>query len=251
MSVWAWPIVLFAAILAPAALARRRVGLALGLAAYAAMAIAASAAGGAVARFLLPPIFLLIGYWATGPFYRSASPALEAWLMRFDDAMGVDRWRPTAPGWIKALAEIAYQGCYPFMIAAAIPASLASRDALAWHWTLVLSAELACYVTLPWLQARPPRAIRASHDGALRRFNTAFMDRFSVRATTIPSGHVAGPIAATLSAWMIAPEWGPWLLAGALMISAATVIGRYHYAIDAVLGLATGIIPPAIRAFWL
>ena len=49
---------------------------------------------------------------------------------------------------------------------------------------------------------------------------------------------------------MIAPEWAPWLMAGALAIAAATVIGRYHYAVDALLGLATGALPPAIRAFW-
>lgn len=76
------------------------------------------------------------------------------------------------------------------------------------------------------------------------------LDRLSVRATTIPSGHVAGPVAAALSIWMIAPAWGPWLMAGALAITAATVIGRYHYALDALLGLAVGAVPPGIRCFW-
>jgi hypothetical protein len=240
----------FGAILAVAALSRRRVVLALAFADYALLAAMMSTAEGPVARFILPPVFLVAGYWLTAPFYRSPSPRLEAWLMRYDDALGVDRWRPTAPGWIKAAAEVAYQGCYPFMLLAAVPPFLVSRDAFGWHWTLVLTAELACYVTLPWLQARPPREIRAAHDGALRRVNQAFMDRLSVRATTIPSGHVAGPIAATLSVLMVAPQWGPWLLACALMIAAATVIGRYHYAVDALLGLAAGILPPAIRAFW-
>ncbi|MEX2273535.1 MAG: phosphatase PAP2 family protein, partial [Vicinamibacterales bacterium] len=84
----------------------------------------------------------------------------------------------------------------------------------------------------------------------LRRFNESLLQNFSVRATTIPSGHVAGPLAAALSAWMIAPEYGPWLLAGAAVITAATVLGRYHYAIDAVLGALVGVLPPAIRAFW-
>lgn len=84
----------------------------------------------------------------------------------------------------------------------------------------------------------------------LRRFNEAMLQRLSVRATTIPSGHVAGPTAAALSPWMIAPEWGPWLFAGAMAITAATVIGRYHYAIGAVLGLIVGVLPPAIRGLW-
>jgi hypothetical protein len=164
--------------------------------------------------------------------------------------------------------EMAYAGCYPFMVVAAIPAYRHSPQAFAWHWTIVLSAELSCYVTLPWLQARPPREVRnssrlifpgppslnsekpAGKNFALRRFNESLLDKLSVHATTIPSGHVAGPIAAALSAWMIAPDYGPWLLAGALIITAATVIGRYHYAIDAVLGLIVGMVPPAIRALW-
>lgn len=171
--------------------------------------------------------------------------------MRWDDLLGADRFAARAPGWLCAISELAYIGCYPFMIAASVPAFVASADAFAWHWTIVLTAEFACYVTLPWLQARPPREIRTPIAGPLRAFNHAFMNRLSVRATTIPSGHVAGPIAASLSAWMVAPEWGPWLLAGALVITAATVIGRYHYAIDAVLGLAAGVVPPAIRAWWL
>ena len=251
MSVWAWPPIVFGVVLAGAALSHRRFLLALAFADYGVLAALMANIDNPVARFLLPPVFLVFGYWMTAPFYRSPSPRLEAWLMRYDDAIGVDRWRPAAPAWIKTAVELAYQGCYPFMIAAAIPAFLASSSAFDWHWTLVLAAELACYVMLPWLQARPPREIRKTHDGALRRFNQAFMDRMSVRATTIPSGHVAGPIAATLSVWMIAPAWGPWLLAGALLIAAATVIGRYHYAVDAVLGLAAGIIPPAVRACWL
>ena len=34
----------------------------------------------------------------------------------------------------------------------------------------------------------------------------------------------------------------PVLVAGALAIALATVIGRYHYAVDTILGLAVGIV---------
>ncbi|HEX6323271.1 MAG TPA: phosphatase PAP2 family protein [Vicinamibacterales bacterium] len=261
MAPWVWPVLVFAAVLVWAAAGRRMFAPAAGLLVYAAVAAALSTAGAAWLRFIAPLIVLVTGYWLTKPFYTSPSPRLEAWLMRYDERWRVERLAAALPRWVHALVEIAYIGAYPFMIVAAIPAFLISRDAFAWHWTLVLSAELACYVTLPWLQARPPRENRDRHhffetrkNGAcphfLRRVNEAMLHRLSVRATTIPSGHVAGPIAASLSVWMLAPEWAPWLMAGALAISAATVIGRYHYAIDALLGLAVGAAPPAIRCFW-
>lgn len=253
MSLWAWPAIVFAAVLLVPALARGRVALAALIAAFAVASAALATLDGAAARFIAPLIVLLAGYWLSGPFYTSPSPQLEAWLMRLDDAWRVDERVAASPSWVKALTDAVYMACYPFMVAAAIPAFLASREAFAWHWVLVLSAELACYVTLPWLQARPPHEIRTIgvRPRFLRRLNERALETLSVRATTIPSGHVAGPIAASLSVWMIAPEWAPWLMAGALAITAATVIGRYHYAVDALLGLATGAVPPAIRAFWL
>jgi hypothetical protein len=266
MSTWVWPVLAFSLVLLWPAAARRMFALAAGLVAYIFAALFFAAAESPAARFIGPLFVLVVGYWLTKPFYTSPSPRLEAWLLRYDDLWQIDRLAASAPRWLHGFVEAAYIGAYPFMVIAAIPAFAASGDAFAWHWTMVLAAELSCYVTLPWLQARPPRELRDAENGDrhhffetrkngacphfLRRFNEALLDRLSVRATTIPSGHVAGPIAAALSIWMMAPAWGPWLMAGALAITAATVIGRYHYAIDAALGLAVGAAPPAIRWFW-
>jgi len=250
MSTWVWPVLAFSLVLLWPAAARRMFALAAGLVAYSAAALFFATAESPAARFIGPLFALVAGYWITAPFYASPSARLERWLMRYDDLLGADRMAASAHGAVKVLVEIAYLACYPFMVIAAVPAFMASRSAFDWHWTLVLSAELACYVSLPWLQARPPREVRAVRGGRLRAFNEAFMHRMSVRATTIPSGHVAGPLAAALSAWAIAPGWGPWLFAGAMAITGATVIGRYHYAIDAVLGLIVGVLPQAIRGLW-
>lgn len=250
MAPWIWPVLAFAAVLVWAAVTRRMFALAAGFTSYGLVASFLASADSAAARFLGPLAVLLIGYWLTAPFYTSRSERLERWLMCGDDAIGADRIPRRLPVAARTLVDLIYLGCYPFMVAAAAPPFLASRAAFDAHWTMVLAAELACYVTLPWLQARPPREVRPVHGGRLRMFSETFMNRLSVRATTIPSGHVAGPTAAALSVWMIAPEWGPWLLAGAMAITAATVAGRYHYAIDAVLGLAVGILPPAIKAIW-
>jgi hypothetical protein len=252
MAPWVWPALVFAAVLSAAALQRRRPGLAVAFVLYSGATLLLSSITAARLRFAAPLIVLVAGYWLTAPFYVGHSLRLESWLTRYDDRWGIDALAARAPRSIHVLMEMAYAGCYAFMVVAAIPAYRHSPQAFAWHWTVVLSAELSCYVTLPWLQARPPRDLQSSFrkNSSLRGFNESLLNRLSVHATTIPSGHVAGPIAAALSAWMIAPDYGPWLLAGALIITAATVIGRYHYAIDAVLGLIVGMVPPAIRALW-
>jgi hypothetical protein len=265
MSVWVWPAVVFAGVLLVAAVRRGRFGLAAGFAAYAAISAWLAGATAAPVRFTAPLIALVGGYWLTAPFYTSPSPRLEAWLIRFDDRLDVDRLAAAMPRALGALLEASYAGCYAFMIASAIPAFLHSRQAFAWHWTMVLAAELACYVTLPWLQARPPwkigvgsqlffpeaEKIIETRPQLFRRLNEALLQKLSVQGTTIPSGHVAGPVAASLGVWMVAPQYAPWFLAGAALIAAATVAGRYHYAIDAVMGVAAGAIPPAIRWFWI
>jgi membrane-associated phospholipid phosphatase len=57
-----------------------------------------------------------------------------------------------------------------------------------------------------------------------------------VQANTIPSGHVAGAVAAGLAVISVSATAG-WVLLGlALMIAVSAVVGRYHYAVDCVLG---------------
>jgi membrane-associated phospholipid phosphatase len=89
------------------------------------------------------------------------------------------------------------------------------------------------------LEARPPaRAI----DGPLRRFNQAIAARGSIHANTIPSGHAAGAFACALAIGEALPIAGALFAALAVSIAAASVLGRYHYAADAVLGFAVAIV---------
>jgi membrane-associated phospholipid phosphatase len=58
----------------------------------------------------------------------------------------------------------------------------------------------------------------------------------SVRVNTFPSGHAAEALAAALLT-TAAPAPVPILmLLNALAVSAGAVLGRYHYAVDAVAG---------------
>jgi hypothetical protein len=130
--------------------------------------------------------------------------------------------------------------------AGAVIAALNGIEAVARYWAIVLGAELACYAPLPYFRSRPPRAVEApgvlaQRAPRLRRLNGAILDHTSVQVNTIPSGHVAGALAATLATFAVNEVAGLVLMAGAAMITAAAVLGRYHYVIDCALGVGVAV----------
>jgi membrane-associated phospholipid phosphatase len=76
-----------------------------------------------------------------------------------------------------------------------------------------------------------------SRVAAIRRVNLGLVNRASIQVNTVPSGHAAGALATALAVGSIMPLAGVVFLIAALSISIATVLGRYHYVVDTVLGL--------------
>ena len=100
----------------------------------------------------------------------------------------------------RSLLELAYLFCYPL-----VPLSFTivwfeggSMD-VERFWLAVLLSGYACYVTLPWLVSRPPRA-RQQHGarGGIRHLNAHVLARWSHQFNTFPSGHVAVAAAAAI-----------------------------------------------------
>ena len=89
---------------------------------------------------------------------------------------------------------------------------------------------------LTTLGRRAPRVLLA-----LRRVNRVVLDRASVRVNTFPSGHVATAVAAALTTGELLTGLLPLLLVVAGTIALATVVGRYHYTADTVIGVAIGV----------
>ena len=249
MSAWAIVAVVYGVVLTVAALTlpiRRRVLVTTACLAYALLAIGAGTVRTALLFNLVAPgVFLLTGYWLSGCFFRDPQRWLEVRLLRWDRAIfraiGLDRWLRTAPQWALEALEACYAAVYVVIGGGAIVAALAGSEAVSHFWLLVLTAELACYVWLPWLRSRPPRALEAPGAMAvraprLRRLNGAIVDRASVQANTLPSGHVAGATAAALGLLPVSAVLGAVLLVVALVIAAAATAGRYHYAVDCAAG---------------
>jgi membrane-associated phospholipid phosphatase len=209
-----------------------------------------------VARFALPwsarawlgHVYLVLGYWIPAAFApRVPNERFERWLARADRWCQARAWH--VPG-TTGLLELAYLLCYPLVPAAfAIVYAFGSLEDVASFWVAVLGAGYACYITLPWTAARPPRLVAIEPTvlpHAVARVNAAMLGRVSHQLVTFPSGHVAVSIAAAMSVCRVWPEAGAGLGAVAVLIAVAAVAGRYHYAVDVLLGLLVGALVPVV-----
>jgi membrane-associated phospholipid phosphatase len=199
----------------------------------------------------VPGGLLLAGYWMPRLVFGPVQPGLEAWLMRSDrwvfTRFAVAERLRQAPRLVLEGLEACYLSVYLVVGGGAIYAAFDGAAAVARYWNVVLAAELFCYVLLPWLRSRPPRALEPPSPFdepavVMRRVNLAVLGRASVQANTLPSGHVAGAMAAALALSGPHPLVGAALGVMAFLIAIAAVTGRYHYVVDvltaAVVGLA-------------
>lgn len=209
-----------------------------------------------VLAVIIPSAVLLAGYWLSGLLFVRPDLRVERWLQSVDDRVlrrsGVLACFHRAPRAVREFFELSY-----LLVYLAVPAGatmvVASGHAgyIDRFWTVVLLAEFACYGMLPWVQTRPPRALesgtgRTAHDTGVRRLNLRIVNQASIQVNTLPSGHAAGAFATALAVTSITPAAGVGFLLLALSISIATVVGRYHYVVDTVLGAFV-----ALAVWWM
>jgi membrane-associated phospholipid phosphatase len=205
-------------------------------------------AGASAARDWMPLANLVIGYWLPAQLVVRTNPRFERALLDLDaricgkDAM--TRYAAKAPRFLIEYFELTYLFCYPIVPAGLVCLLVAGmRDRADMYWTTVLLAGFACYGLLPWLPARAPRAVETgptADRSLVRRFNLAVLDQASVGLNTFPSGHAATSAAIALVLLASVPAAGAVFCVIALSIAVASVVGRYHYAADALSGVAVG-----------
>ena len=254
---WAWVAVGYASYLAIVAVAGRRFAGARPLALAAAglsWLIVALAASNIIQspglRVVLPLAVLVAGYWLSGRFFIKPMPEVESWLLQVDVALlertGIRQWYRRAPILVTEMFELAYLLVYLVAPAGALTLIAFGQAArLDHYWTTVLLAGFIAYGALPWIQTRPPRTVHADPGGPgrrlVRRVNHLVLSRGSIQVNTLPSGHAAVALAVGLAVVDVLPTAGALLIAFAAVIVAATVLGRYHYAVDSILGVLTAL----------
>jgi len=116
------------------------------------------------------------------------------------------------------------------------------------YWTLVLAADLGAFAPLSVFQTRPPWVLERPATlagGAVRRLASRMVQTATIRVNTFPSGHVAVSLAIALAVVGVMPWTGAVLLFLSATVSLACIVGRYHYVVDVVAGVALAL------AVWL
>jgi membrane-associated phospholipid phosphatase len=202
-----------------------------------------------VTRDWIPLILLLAFYQQAGQFITHADTEFEARLERLDHSLVFPalEWcgRHAAGAWILTSLELAYMSYYVALPLA--PATLyllgQGRD-IGRLWTTVMLASYGSLGLVPFVQMRPPRLLGektsvALPAGKVRAFNLWILRRGSIHANTFPSAHVAIATACALAMLELCPLWvGLGFMAIAIGIALGAVAGRYHYGVDAIVGVA-------------
>jgi membrane-associated phospholipid phosphatase len=211
-----------------------------------------------VARFALPwtarawlaHAYLVLGYWIPAAFVpASPNERFERWLAHTDRYL-TRAWPLSGTD---DVLELAYLLCYPLVPAAFVSVlTVGTMEDIERFWVSVLGAGYACYVTLPWTAARPPRLLNADPTRvprALAAVNAMVLGRVGHQLVTFPSGHVAVSVAAAFAVGRVRPEMGAAFGVVALLIAIAAVAGRYHFVVDVLLGLLVGAVIPGLVLF--
>ncbi|HTW65029.1 MAG TPA: phosphatase PAP2 family protein [Bryobacteraceae bacterium] len=116
---------------------------------------------------------------------------------------------------------------------------------------LYLLGTLLAYAMFPYFPSDPPRIAFAGTDLPniytwVRSVNLWLVGDYGIHSAVFPSAHVSSAFSAAWAFFAFLPErrrigWG--MLVYAVSVAVATVYGRYHYAADAVAGLAVSLVP--------
>jgi membrane-associated phospholipid phosphatase len=117
-------------------------------------------------------------------------------------------------------------------------------------WLAYLAGTLGAYSLLPYFPSEPPRIAFPGADLPqvstwLRQINLWILGGYGIHSSVFPSAHVSSAFSAAWALRATIPEraWIGWGFAlYAVCVTTATVYGRYHYAVDALAGLAVSLL---------
>ena len=204
-------------------------------------------------RNLLPLGGVLVAYTQMGWFAQPTTNfALEEAWVRWDRLI-LDDWGvseaievlgPVVPGTLEFLYLLTY-AVAPIGLLLLYSKGLLGR-ADRFLAIYVASAVLA-YALYPFFPSEPPRTVfpgdlSGPYETMFKQFNWWLLGGAGIHTSVFPSGHVSSAFGVGFGLLLAAPErklWGGAMTALAAGIAVATVYCRYHYAVDAVAGLAT------------
>ena len=119
-------------------------------------------------------------------------------------------------------------------------------DALHRAALAVSAAFFVCYLIFIFFPVAGPRYDFARiggdiGEGTLYRLVHGILESGSSKGTAFPSSHIAASLAAIIAAGREDPRWFRLLIAPQVALTVGTVYGRFHYGIDAVVGIVVAL----------
>jgi membrane-associated phospholipid phosphatase len=160
---------------------------------------------------------------------------------------------PIVPGFLELCYLLVYAVGPAVVVAAIVHRRRDGTDRL---WMAYLAGTLGAYALFPYFPSDPPRTVFLGADlphvvTALRRLNLYIVGGYGIHSSVFPSAHVSSAFSAAWGLLKTIPEkrWIGWSMAAyAVMVSIATVYGRYHYGVDALAGFTVSLLAiPAAR----
>ena len=152
---------------------------------------------------------------------------------------------------LPAFLELSYLLVYAVGgIVVAMAVMTRRRDGTDKLWIAYLAGTLGAYALFPYFPSDPPRTVFPTADlphviTALRRLNLFIVGGYGIHSSVFPSAHVSSAFSAAWGLLKTIPEkrWIGWSMAAyAVVVSIATIYGRYQYGVDALAGLAISLL---------
>jgi membrane-associated phospholipid phosphatase len=148
---------------------------------------------------------------------------------------------------IPSYLEICYVLVYAIALISALTLVLNHRrDQLNTFWFAFIAGTLASYALFPYFPSDPPRTVFAGSDlphimTIFRRFNLAILGEYGIHSSVFPSAHVSAAFACAWGLLITLPDrkrYAAIVAIFAFSVAIATIYGRYHFAVDALAGIA-------------
>jgi membrane-associated phospholipid phosphatase len=186
--------------------------------------------------------------WLIEGFGRSHADAMiQGWESALFPGQPAETWATRLPvRWLSEALHLAYASYYLLVyLPPAILYVRGRRDCFARTILALAMVYGVCFVTYVLLPVDGPRFLHgpaSAPEGPVRSFVLALLQTGSSRGTAFPSSHIAASVVASLSALACQPRVGAVVSVLTLGLAVATVYGGFHYLVDAIAGVAVGLV---------
>jgi membrane-associated phospholipid phosphatase len=190
-------------------------------------------------------VTMIFPYWANAFVIKA-----DLWLFGVHPTVWVQQWfRP----WRTELMYFFYTSYYFFKPLVAFPLYFRGRMQETFDYLFLVTFSYAVNFSLffffpsegPWVVLKSLHTVEPE-GGVFMHLIQWLQARGSVRGGAFPSSHVAAAFVMALSGIRYNRPVGLVLLPLAIGVAFATVYCRYHYAVDAIAGIASGLILYAV-----